>query len=132
MTEIMKHSMKNRKIIIIVGWLMLSRLSISAFAQQQEWQSTSAMKGTGSAYSPQVTAVGAPTATSEAVTTETYSPAKAASRPRRLGEFDDSPEVVDKDEDYPLGDGLLPLLMMAATFGGVIAFRRRRTAKTTK
>ena len=56
-----------------------------------------------------------------------YSPAKAPS-PRRLGSFDESPEDDNQDEDYPLGDGLLPLLMMAATFCGVIAFRRKRGA----
>ena len=56
-----------------------------------------------------------------------YSPAKAPG-PRRLGSFDESPEDDNQDEDYPLGDGLLPLLLMAATFCGVIAFRRKRGA----
>lgn len=56
-----------------------------------------------------------------------YSPAKAPGGPRRMEGFDTAADYGRADES-PLGDGLLPLLMMAATFCGVIAFRRKKGA----
>ena len=122
----MKRIMKSR-IIIFIGALMLCQFSLAADNQQQEWQSTSAMPQVGSTYTPQITAVGADEAASVATTTESYSPNKAPGGPRRtLIGPGGGPE--SGQGPTPLGDGLLPLLMMAATFCGVIAFRRKRGA----
>ena len=112
--------MKARIIMIIMAAALVA---LPTMAQQQEWQSTSTMQGSGSAYSPQVTAVGAVTASEMATTT--YSPAKAPSGPRRG--FDVGGESGRSDE-FPIGDAVLPMLLCAAVFCGVIALRRKRSA----
>ena len=89
----------------------------------QEWQSTSAMQGSGSAYSAQVTAVGAVEVTDMATTTETYSPSQGPARQRRG--FDTGADGGQSNES-PVGDAVLPLMLMALAFGGFIAFKRRK------
>ncbi|MBR2166797.1 MAG: hypothetical protein IJ920_00440 [Paludibacteraceae bacterium] len=118
--------MKTRVYIIAI----LSMLSIAGYAvtytPAQEWKSTSPMMMSGSAYTSQVTEVGAEYAASAATTTETYSPNKAPSGPRRekiLGPQD------DPANQFPIGDAVLPLTLMAVAFAGVIALRRKRKAK---
>ena len=83
------------------------------------------MQGSGSAYSSQVTAVGATSVNSMAGTAAS-APANAPSRPRRG--FDHGPEGGDQSNEGPVGDAVLPLMLMALAFGGVVAFRRRKTA----
>lgn len=117
--------MKARIVMIIMA---VALIALPTMAQQQEWQSTSAMQTSGSNYTPQVNAVGATTAPSVATTTENYTPAKAPSGPRRIGNFDDVPEGGEQENSYPVGDAMLPLMLMAVAFGGVIALRRRREA----
>ena len=114
--------MKNRMILFAVGMLMACLLPQAALAQQ-EWQSTSTMQGSGSAYAPQVTAVGATAAPQQATTTttESYSPAKTPGGPKRLP---GGPTEPDQSQDSPLGDAVLPLLLMAAGFGLYTALRR--------
>ena len=115
----------NLKVIGYGLWVMVALLvGAPVTAQnQQEWQ-TSTMVGSGSAYSPQVTAVGATTVSSNVTTTtETYSPTNG---PRRvIGTNQDGGEG---SNDSPIGDAMLPLMLMAVAFGGVVAFRRRREA----
>jgi len=120
--------MKNFKVIgyglLVMGALLLSA---PATAQNpQEWQSTSAMKGAGSSYSSQITAVGATSALSEATTTDSYSPAKAPNGPRkdfgRPGEY-------GQDEESPIGDAVLPLLALACmyvVYSATRVYRRKR------
>ena len=118
----MNERMKDMKRIVMI--IMAAALvALPTMAQQQEWQSTSTMQGSGSAYSPQVTAVGAVTASEMATTT--YSPAKAPSGPRRG--FDHGGETGQSTES-PIGDAVLPMLLCAAVFCGVIALRRKRSA----
>lgn len=121
-----------RMINIAVGMLIVCLLPLAAFAQSGDWQSTSALPGSGSAYSSQVTAVGASNVTGQA-TTAGSAPAKAISiRPRRDdndsgGAFGEGAEVtttIDYDNS-PIGDALLPLLLMAAGFAGYTVLRRR-------
>ena len=90
----------------------------------QDWQSTSVMQGSGSAYSSQVTTVGAATAVSEATTTDSYSAAKVPSGPRRIEIYT---PAEDEKPNAPLGDAVLPLLLMAAAYIGIVAIRRKRT-----
>ena len=113
--------MKNRMIILVVGALMACLLPQAVWAQQ-EWQSTSTMQGSGSAYSSQVTAVGATRVGS--VATTTYSPSQAPSGPRRSKEDPGNTGVTGTGS--PLGDAVLPLLLMAAGFGLYTALRRRK------
>lgn len=119
----MKH-----KLYIIA---LLSLMSFAAYAasntQAQEWKSTAPMRMSGSAYSPQVTEVGAACAASAAASTEASSPNKAPGGPRK-------DKILGPDSDYghesPIGDAVLPLLLMAAAFAAVVAIRRKRpTAK---
>jgi len=118
-----------KKIITILVLGALTACLVPALAQTQpEWKSTSAMPTTGSTYAPQVTAVGAATVatTTTITTTESYSPAKVG--PRRV--IDTNNEWEEGDEGSPIGDALLPLLLMAVAFGIYSAARRKRlTAK---
>lgn len=56
-------------------------------------------------------------------------PSHAPGRPRRVGEnggFDEEDEEPDVPVNpYPLGDGILPLMLMAVAFG-LFVYRRRR------
>ena len=118
--------MKNVKVISFGLWVIgMLLVSVPTLAQQQEWQSTSAMQGTGSAYAPQVTAVGA-TSVGDMATTTTSSPAHV-SGPRR--DKENPGDIGYKDEGSPIGDALLPLLVMSLAFGGYVAIRRKRLAE---
>jgi len=115
--------MKKIMMIMVLGAL-IACLVPAAAQNPQEWQSTSAMKGAGSSYSSQITAVGATSALSEATTTDSYSPAKAPNGPRRvIGNNQDGGEG---SNDSPIGDAVLPMMLMAMVFTGVIYFRKRR------
>ena len=93
----------------------------------QDWQSTSTMQGTGSNYAPQVTAVGATAATEMATTTEAYSPAKGPARARRG--FDTGAETGQSDES-PIGDAVLPLMLLACAYLGMrVILKRKRALK---
>ena len=122
--------MRTKLYIIALMSIISSATFAVDFVPNQEWQSTSVMQTSGSTYSPQVTEVGSSTIASVATTTETYSPNKAPGGPRRIESQSgrDPGDATTGSDLSPLGDGLLPLLMMAATFCGVIAFRRKKGA----
>lgn len=108
--------------------LMIFVVMVVAFvlpAMSQEWQSTSTMQGTGSSYAAQVTAVGATGVSDMATTTESYSPAKAPGGPRKS--FLDPSDPGHQSNESPIGDAVLPMMLMAMVFAGVIYFRKRRT-----
>ena len=119
--------MKARIVMILMAAALIA---LPTMAQQQEWKSTSTMQGTGSSYSPQVTSVGATAATEMATTTESYSPAKAPGGPRKIGEASgrNPGDVSTGSTESPIGDAVLPLLLCAVVFCGVIALRRKRSA----
>ena len=118
--------MKNRFIILAVGILMVCLLPLAVSAQQQEWQSTSSMQESGSRYSSKVTPVGATGVGAMSSTTSSFAPAQAPSGPRR--EKEKAGEVGETgDNNSPLGDAVLPLMLMAFAFSGVVALRRRKT-----
>ncbi len=111
-----------KKIIILV--VMVAAFVLPTMAQSaQEWQ-TASLPGSGSNYAPQVTAVGASVATSEATTTtETYTP--GAPGAIRRG-FIDPSNPGNQSNESPIGDAVLPLALMALTFAGVVYFRKRK------
>ena len=111
--------MKARIVMIIMA---VALIALPTMAQQQEWRSTSTMQGTGSSYAPQISAVGATTVGEMATTTETYSPAKVG--PRR--DKENPGDIGYKDEGSPIGDAVLPLMLMALAFGGYIAIKRKK------
>ena len=118
--------MKNVKVISFGLWVIgMLLVSVPTMAQQQQWQSTSTMQPSGSLLAPQVTAVGATSVNDMATTT---SSARANVGPRRSK--DDPGEVTPFiDPGSPIGDALIPLLVMSLAFGGYIAIRRKRLAE---
>jgi len=121
------------KVKLIYGLMVMGMLLVGmpVIAQQQEWKSTSSMAGAGSAYSTQVTAVGATSVQSMATTTESYSPAKGPNRAKKEGEDDwgyNQNGGYHDEDNSPLGDAILPLSLMAVAFCGVVYLRRRKRA----
>ena len=123
--DIMKKLIEMNRAIVTKKKVMMIIMAAALIAlptMAQDWQSTSAMQGSGSTYSSQVTEVGATSVASEATTTESYSPAKAPSGRRKTlingPESDQGPS--------PVGDAVLPLMLMALAFGGYIAIKRRK------
>ena len=113
--------------IMVLGMLMACLVPAHAQSNIDQWQSTSAMQTSGSAYSPQVTTVGATAVPSEATTTgASYSPG----RPGTIKRGFDTGGETGKSEESPVGDAVLPLMLMALVFCGVIALRRKRNAMT--
>lgn len=89
------------------------------------FQSTSTMTGSGSTYSatPALNADG----------TASYNGASSASSGPRRAKKDgtgspSTPGQGDANNQFPLGDAVLPLMLMALAFGGVVAVRRRKAA----
>lgn len=114
--------MKNFMIILV----MVAAFVLPAMAQQQQeqWQ-TSTMQTSGSAYSSQVTSVGASSVPSEATTTANYAPG----RPGVVRTTGTPPTPTNDPNDpgnVPIGDAVLPLMLFAAGFAGVIYVRRRK------
>ena len=125
--------------IMAQGWgsQQAEQQKIQAAAPSATFQSTSAMKGSGSAYSanPMLNNDG----------TAAYSSASGSSSrnngPRKAKKDGDptppggnpfsgggnDPETEDVNKP-PVGDAVLPLMLMACVFCGVIAYRRRRSA----
>ena len=86
-------------------------------APSASFQSTNTMTGSGSAYSSNPTLNNDGTATYEGAS---YSPAKApAAGPKKVG---------GQTIEGPVGDALLPLMLMAGAFALFIYFRRKRSA----
>ena len=118
---------KNIKVMVYGLWMMVVLFVSTPLTAQnaQEWQSTSTMQGSGSAYSSQVTAVGA---TGVAVLGASSSaPANAPSRPHReQASGRNAGDPTTGSNQSPLGDAVLPLLLMAAGFGLYTAVRKRK------
>lgn len=120
--------MKRIVIIIMAAVLVALPTMAQTFGEQEPqnavFQSTSTMQGSGSAYSSQPTLDENGTA---------YSPA-AAPAGRVVRKSTAVPPKPKPDENdpgnVPIGDAVLPLMLMALAFGGYIAIKRRRqTAK---
>ena len=90
---------------------------------QQEWK-TSTLQTSGSAYSSQVTEVGATTAAYQATTTESYTPATTPSGPRKIDVY-----VPTTDPNAPIGDAMLPLMLMVmayTVYSAMRVYKRKR------
>ena len=131
MSERMNELMNERnnimkKIMMIV--VMVAAVVLPTMAQQfrtsdqpqTEFQSTSTMQTSGSAYASQPMLNADGTA---------YNPAAAVTPmpdgPRRSKENPNDPGNTT-DNGSPIGDAVLPLMIMALAFGGVIYLRRRK------
>ena len=133
MKELMNERMKDMRKVVMMMIMGVALMALPIMAQEQEWKSTSAMQGSGSAYSAQVTAVGAAEVTDMASTTT-----DGSSGPnRRKGKKEDDPfngqniggTGNPNEPGTPIGDAVLPLLLMAVAFGGYIAIRHKKHAE---
>ena len=120
--------MKNRIMVMIMaavfalpamaGWIHHEQKD--ATVQQEAFQSTSTMTPSGSAYSATPAALNENgTATYDEVSAPANVPGKRKIGPSPSG-------TVDEKDKVPVGDAVLPLMLMAAAGAGVIALRRRR------
>lgn len=127
MKELMIRDMKKIKVIGYGLWVIVALLVSAPVTAQsaQEWK-TSTLPGSGSAYSSQVTAVGSSVAASEATTTESYSPGHIRKS------IDVNTEWEEGDPGSPIGDALLPLLLMAMVYGVGCTVYRRKHQRTLK
>ena len=93
--------------------------AFGASAPSATFQSTSSMSSSGSTYSatPSLNADG--TAAYEGAN---YSPAKAPGGPLR--------DISNPTKPTPIGDAVLPLLLMSLAFGMFVYFRRKQTLKS--
>lgn len=112
--------MKARIVMILMA---VALIALPTMAQDQ-WQSTSTMRGTGNYVAP-VTEVGANSAISVATTTDDYSPAKAPGGPRKIDVY-----TPNTDPNASVGDALIPLMLMALAFCGVVYYRRKKALKS--
>lgn len=105
--------------------MAVALIALPTIAQQEQWQ-TSTMQASGSAYSSQVTSVGATSAPSEATTTASYAPGRLGAR-MKTGSLPEKP-TNDKDDEgnVPLGDPVWPLMLMALVGAGVVYIRRKK------
>ena len=112
--------MKMRDILIVLGLVSVLSVSAQTLAQQpsNEFQSTSTMKSSGSAYSanPMLNADG----------TAAYGEQQAPTHNSRPGQ---PRKAIDPSEEawVPLGDAVWPLMLLAAVYGvWCMVYRRRK------
>ena len=135
MSERMKELKKETRFMrTLLNILVLSALivcSVPAKAQnftssnqpQQEWK-TSTLQTSGSAYSSQVTEVGATTAAYQATTTMDSYNSNGFTGPRKgFGTNQEGGET--GDESSPIGDAVLPLLLLAMVYSAMRYFRNK-------
>lgn len=109
-----------KRIIMIIMAVVL--FALPTMAQQEQWQ-TSTMQSSGSAYSSQVTPVGATSAPNEATTTTSYAPGRPGTV--KTG-FITPGEGGSQSDQSPIGEPWV-LAIFAAAFAAVIAVRRKRS-----
>ena len=110
-------------IIMAVALVALPTIAQSFGEQEQpkaQFQSTSVMQTSGSVYASQP-------AINEDGTAYNPSATPASSGPRKAGSLPPKPTNQEGDTgNTPVGDAVLPLMLMALAFCGVIYLRRRK------
>ena len=86
-----------------------------------QFQSTSTMAPVNSQYSAQPMLNEDGTAYNPSAT-----PAKTGGGPRKSGSLPSTPNTESAQDNTPVGDAVLPLMLMALAFCGVIYLRRRK------
>lgn len=112
--------MKKIMMILMVAAFALPTMAQTFGNQDQpnvQFQSTSTLQGSGSTYSanPSLNADGT-----------AASPAKAPAGPAKAMGLPGMPSTEGDQGNTPVGDAVLPLMLMALAFGGVIYLRRRK------
>ncbi len=121
---------KMKQIWIVLGLMASLSLGAQTLARMPEarMSSTSGMVYSGTTL-PQAAVSGVYVTGSTPGTYAPYSPAKASSRPRRVGEndgFEEETNPTNPGEPFPIGDAALPLMLLAAAYALLRAFRRRQ------
>lgn len=117
-----------KRIVMIL--MAVALVALPTIAQQEQWQ-TSTMQASGSAYSSQVTPVGATSAPSEATTTASYAPERLGAG-MKTSSLPDKPTNDEDDEgNVPLGDPVWPLMLMAIALAAYTAIKRRKQTENT-
>ena len=114
-----------KKISMLIMAVALVALPTMA---QQEWQSTSSMQGSGSSYSAQVTAVGAAEVTDMATTTGSTSGPNRARRAKMDDDDWGTNQEGGEPGGSPIGDAVLPLMLLACAYLGLRVFHKRKRA----
>ena len=113
--------MKRLLITLVLGAL-IAHLTPVVAQSSGEWQSTSTLPASGSAYSSQVTAVGATTVQGQA-TTAGSSPLRVGRGPRKDDDFNETSTAGVGDGGSPVGSPLV-LLSFALAAAAVIRYRQ--------
>lgn len=103
--------------------MAVALIALPTMAQQDQWQSTSSLPTSGSSYTPQVTPVGSPAPAMQGSAGAPYTPSVTGGPNRSIEDIQD---FNDDPEGSPLGDGLIPLTLLALAYAGVVYFRRRK------
>ena len=109
-------------VTIVVNAQSFSQRPETAPIQSQQIMNTGATYN-GTVYEP----FSATTPSEQSAVGASYSPAKAPGTGPRKG-FD-TPGEMNQSDEYPIGDALVPLLLMAIAFCGVIYIRRKRAVQ---
>ena len=120
----MNERMKDMKARIMMILMAVALIALPTMAQDQ-WQSTSSLPTSGSSYTPQVTPVGAQAPVQQGSVGAAYSPSEQPTGPRKMGNFG-TPADTESDPESPLGDGLIPLTLLALAYAAVMSFRKRK------
>ena len=91
----------------------------SSSAPVTAFQSTSTMVGSGSAYSS------SPMLTENGLATYSGAPSGPKRAPSTPG-TPSPPGQGEKENQFPLGDGILPLMLLIGAYCGFVALRRRK------
>ena len=121
-TQNTKDMRKNIIYTVMVALLMSAAVTAQT---QQDFQSTSTMRGTGSTLAPQVTAVGATQVGDMSTPADNVGPAKAPHIRKDLIGGTDGPQGPS-----PIGDAALPLMAFAVLFAGIVYVRRTKKHET--
>ena len=122
-----------RYLLTAFAVMMVMSVNAQSLAQQPttEFHSTSSMVGSGSTL-PQAVQTGA--YTTYDVNNGTTRSNKAGIRTAGPGQTGGDGQPPEREDPYytPIGDGVWVLLLCAAVFSGIIAFRRKRQAQMTR
>lgn len=109
----------------MAGW-NTAGINKDATTTQQTFHSTSTMQGSGSSHSYMPASLNEE---GRATYSDPYDTPSYTPRGPRKSFGQNGEGGITSDESSPVGDAVLPLLLFAAAFGGVITFRRRRAAQ---
>lgn len=118
--------------LYIIAILSVAAMAVNAQTFQPATIDNSAIQSqkimqTGTNYSGQVyEPFSSVTPSEQSAVGAASAPQSNAPGRRKIGNFDDVPEGGEQENSYPIGDALLPLLLMAAAFAGWSYLRRRK------